>query len=159
MSIFSEISQSIWMKFSLLPQPDSLLKLMPNWFCIRNNRGRELCWHDFVKYTINSVVCWDTCEPVCLKLGVMLDSTKLFSLNDLDINVHSRVTGSQESWSLCSHSVEKLREAAQMFMLVDCENWGGNREEVLYGKDRLFEHSPLFFKLWVGRKELECFWY
>ena len=47
-----------------------------------------------MKYTINIVMCQDTCEPICFKLGIMLDTTKLYSWNDLD--VHSRVTGKIE---------------------------------------------------------------
>ena len=42
-SIFTEILLSIWMKFSMLPQPVGLLKHMLNVFCISNVQGRELC--------------------------------------------------------------------------------------------------------------------
>ena len=34
----------------------------------------------FIKYMINIVKCQDTCESVCFKLGMMLDTTKLYSL-------------------------------------------------------------------------------
>ena len=51
-SIFLETSLSIWMKFSVLPQSVALLKLMLNLFCTSNIQGRELCWHDFMKYVM-----------------------------------------------------------------------------------------------------------
>ena len=53
-----------WDKFSMLPQPVGLLKLMLNLFCTSNIQGRELCQHDFVKYTFNFVMCQDTCERI-----------------------------------------------------------------------------------------------
>ena len=40
---FSEKSQSIWMTFSLLPQPVGFLKLLLNLFGASNIQGRELC--------------------------------------------------------------------------------------------------------------------
>ena len=62
---------------SMLPQTvDLLLDL----FCTRNNQGRELCWHDFMKYTFNIVPCQDTWEPICFKLGMMLNMTKHYNL-------------------------------------------------------------------------------
>ena len=47
-----------------------------------------------VKYTFDIVMCKDTCEPICFKLGMMVNTSKLYSdciLNDLD--VHSRSQG------------------------------------------------------------------
>ena len=49
-------------------------------FCTSNIVGRELCWHDFIKYTIKIVMCQDTCEPICFRLGVVLNTTKLYHL-------------------------------------------------------------------------------
>ena len=46
---------------------------------------------------------------------MMLDNLTLefnFSLNDLDVK-------SQEGYSVCSHSVVKLHEATQIFMMAD----------------------------------------
>ena len=80
-SIFSEISQSVWLKFDSLPQPVDLLKLILNLFRTSNSQGRERCWCDFMTYTFNSVMCQDTCEPICFKLGMIqntLYSTLLF---------------------------------------------------------------------------------
>ena len=57
------------MKFSMLPQPVGLLKLMLNLFFIIDIQGRELCWHDFMKYPYNIVLCQDTCELICFKLA------------------------------------------------------------------------------------------
>ena len=79
-SIFSEISQLIWMKFSKMLQPVGVLKLMLNLFCRSNIQGRELCWYDFIKHMINIALCQDTCGSICFKLGMMLDMTKLYSL-------------------------------------------------------------------------------
>ena len=35
---------------------------------------------DFMKYTFNIVMCQDICEPTCFKLGMMLNTTKLYSI-------------------------------------------------------------------------------
>ena len=40
----------IWMKFSLLPQPIALLKLMLYLFCTSNIQERVLCWCDLINY-------------------------------------------------------------------------------------------------------------
>ena len=67
------------MNFSMLPQPVGLLKLMLI-FCPSNIQGRELCSSDFVKYMFNIVMCQDICEPICFKLGMMLNTIELYSL-------------------------------------------------------------------------------
>ena len=51
------------MKFSVLPQPVALLKLMLIFFK-DSIQGRELCWHDFIKCLFNIVMYQDTCGPV-----------------------------------------------------------------------------------------------
>ena len=66
-------------------QPVSLLKVMQNILCASNFQGRGLCWHDFIKYMIDIVLCLDICELICFRLGVMLDDHTLqldSSLND-----------------------------------------------------------------------------
>ena len=68
------------MKFSMLPQHVSLWKFMLNLFCTNDIQGRELCWHDFMKYTFNVVICQDTCQSVFFKLGMMLNMTNVYSL-------------------------------------------------------------------------------
>ena len=68
------------MKCSVLPQPVDLLKLVLNLFCTSNMQGRELCWHDFMKYVFNIVMCQDTWLLIWFKFGVMLNITKLYSL-------------------------------------------------------------------------------
>ena len=65
------------MQFSLSSQPDDLLKFMINLFCTSNIEGRELCCRDLVQYTIKIVL---SRVPTCLRLGIMLDTTKLYSL-------------------------------------------------------------------------------
>ena len=32
------------------------------------------------KRVTNIVLCWDTCEPICFKLSIMLDTAKFYSL-------------------------------------------------------------------------------
>ena len=78
-SIFSETSQSIWIKFSLLPQP-VWLKLMVNLFCANNIQGRQLCWCNVIKCIVNIIMYWNGCELICFKLGIMLDMIKLYTL-------------------------------------------------------------------------------
>ena len=51
-------------KFSMLPQPVCLLKLMQNLFSTSNIEGRELCRCDFIKYLLDMVLWQDACEPV-----------------------------------------------------------------------------------------------
>ena len=72
---FSEISQLIRIKFSMLPQPVGLLKPLLNLFCTDDIEGREFCWHEFIKHNFNMVLCRDTC-----KLGMMLSTNKFYSL-------------------------------------------------------------------------------
>ena len=54
------------MKFNLLPQTAGLLKLFLNSVCTSSVQGRKLCWRDFIKHTLDIVMCQDTCEPICL---------------------------------------------------------------------------------------------
>ena len=68
------------MKFGVLLQPVDLLKLMLNIICTSNIQGRELCWCDLMKCTISIIMCQDTCELICFKLGMILNTTKLNSL-------------------------------------------------------------------------------
>ena len=64
-----------------------------------------------MKYTFN--MCQDTCEPIYFKHGMKLDIT---ICTNLDVHSRSQRYGKAR---LCSHSVVKLHEAAQMFMMVD----------------------------------------
>ena len=42
-------------------------------------------------HIFNIVIFQDTCEPICFKLGVMLNTTKLqFDCSLIDHHVHSR---------------------------------------------------------------------
>ena len=65
------------MKFSVLPQPVGLLKLVEIVFCVINAQGRELCFY-FVKHTFNIGLCSDACKLISVKLSVMTDTTKLY---------------------------------------------------------------------------------
>ena len=75
----------------------------------------------FATYTFSITLGLDTYESTSFKLGMMPDSTKLYmfytSLKDLDLLF--KVTGIQESWNLCSHSVGERHEVASMFPPVD----------------------------------------
>ena len=96
------------------------LKTMLNLYCTSCNQDREFYWSDYIKYTINIVLCLNTCEPICFKLCMMLHTTKLYSFVQFEWPWCSlKVTGSwgTENWS--SHSVIKLCEAIEMFMVVD----------------------------------------
>ena len=44
------------MKISVLPEPVGLLKLMLNSFLTSIIQGRELCWRDFIKCTLDIVM-------------------------------------------------------------------------------------------------------
>ena len=46
----------------------------------KNNQGGEMCWRDFIKYTLNMVMCQDSCELICLKFCMMHNTTKLCNL-------------------------------------------------------------------------------
>ena len=100
MYICFQILQSVWMKFSLLPQSVGLLKLLSYLFCTSNILERELCRHDFIKYMINIVLCQGPCELIWFKLGVMLDTTNLYSVipvwMSLMFTQGHRVTGKLE---------------------------------------------------------------
>ena len=110
MSIFLEISPSIWMKFSMLAKHVGLLSLVLNLVCTSNVQGKELCWRDVMKlrvpdqkgvsqawyiveihlsgrkpskYTLTSsrhILCPDTCEPIRWKLSMMQYTANFNSL-------------------------------------------------------------------------------
>ena len=82
----------IWMKFCMLPKPVGLLKVLLFFFFFGGGgvqlvfKVRKLFLHDFMKYKFNICLCQKACGPICFKLGMMLDTTKLYcdsSLIDL----------------------------------------------------------------------------
>ena len=90
------------MKFSMWPQSMGLLKLMLNLFCRSTIEGRGLCWQNFMKYMLNVVMCQDTCELICFKLGTMPNTTILYSLIPVEWPEGHRLTGKvQLVQSLC----------------------------------------------------------
>ena len=114
---------------------------------------RELSWTDFMKYTFGVVMSQDTCDPIRCKLGMILNTTKLYSQFESSLNDHDvlhKVTGLRERYNLCSPSVVKLHEATKMFVMVDY-----GRE---YGKYGSFEHLLPLFCLFFVRFVLFCFW-
>ena len=77
-----------------------------------------------MKCMFNIVQRQDTCEVICFKLGVMLNIPKLnksySSLNDVDFLSRSQgyIYRKARTYGLRSHSVVKLHEATQMFVMV-----------------------------------------
>ena len=72
-----------------------------------------------MKCTLNIVLCLDSCEPICFKLDMTLNSNKLSSLiwirMTLMFTQGLRVTGKLD---LYSYSVVKLHEATEIFMML-----------------------------------------
>ena len=73
-------------------------------FILHNVQGRELCWHDFMKYMFN-IICQDTYEPIFFfKLGMMLDTAKLYSLIPVRMTLMftqgHRVAGKGRIWAV-----------------------------------------------------------
>ena len=69
-----------------------------------------------MKYTSYIVVCQDICELICFKLGMMLNATQLYSLIPVLMTpVHLGTQG----YRVASHSVVKLHEIAQMYMMAE----------------------------------------
>ena len=92
--VFLQICPSNWMKFSMLPQPDGLLKSELDLFRTIDIQGREFVLRNFIRFTFNIGLRLDTCKPISLKLGMMLVMTKLdsviTSLNGLDTQSRSQ---------------------------------------------------------------------
>ena len=70
-----------------------------------------------MKYTFNIVTSQNICELTCFKLDMMLNSTKLHSLNDVD--VHSRSQGYRKPRTCAVNCVVTLRAATGTFLMVD----------------------------------------
>ena len=98
-----------------------------------------------MKYTIYSVLCQDTCEPICFKLSIMLDMTQLYSL----ISVWMILMFTQ------GHRVMGKLECVQpVCRKIAWSNWnahdgwvwkGDDCEEVLYSEYGSFEHLLFLF--------------
>ena len=75
-TLLCPFSQSMSMNFRVLPQPVGLLKLVLDLCHMIDIQRREFCLRDF--YGLH----WDTCDMIfCINLGLMLYSTKLYSMN------------------------------------------------------------------------------
>ena len=48
---------------------------MLNLFCTITIQEREPCWHDSMNYMFSIIMCQGTCEPICFKHGMMLNTT------------------------------------------------------------------------------------
>ena len=77
-----------------------LLKLMLNLFCTSSIQGREFCWLDFMRCMFSIVMFQEPCKMIYFKLGIMLITTKLYSVIPVRITLMStqrhRVTGNLE---------------------------------------------------------------
>ena len=60
----------------MLPQPVGLLKLMLIVFAQVLFKGENSATVIFMKYTFDIVMCQDTCNLICFKLGMMLNILK-----------------------------------------------------------------------------------
>ena len=82
------------------PQRVHSLNLIPDLFPISNTQGRELRGRAVMKCTSNIGMCQNTWEPICFKLGMMLNTTKLYSWNPIWMSLMftqgHRVTGNME---------------------------------------------------------------
>ena len=142
MSIFLEISLLIWMKLSMLSQPVGVLKVMLSVFCTSTIQGKELCWHDFIKYMINIVLCWDICEPICFKLGMVLYMTKLYTL--IPVWMTLMFTQGHRKAGIVQSVCCKV--AWSNSNVHDYWLWkGSDCEKVLYGDYGSFEHLLFLF--------------
>ena len=78
--IFSQISASILLKLSMLPQPVRLLKLTLDVFCRINIQWGELYSNDYIKSTLNTGQLSNTYKPIRFRLSMMLDTAKFHSM-------------------------------------------------------------------------------
>ena len=106
--IFSQISQSIWLKRSMFPQPVGLLRFRLNTFRVISVQGRELYSADFVRYTLNIDLHSEAYQPISFKLGLMIDTSKL----DILIPVYMTLTFNE------GHRVIKNLECVHFFYLT-----------------------------------------
>ena len=78
----------------MLPQPDGLLKLMLNLLHTITIHRRKLFLRNFINYVCDISLCPSAYDPVCSKLGMMLDITKLYSV----LPVLMTLTCTQAQW-------------------------------------------------------------
>ena len=65
------------------------------------------------------IMCQDTSELICFKLGMMLNTTQLYTLiPDRMILMFLQGHGVKGKVNLYGHSVVKLHEATEMFVMV-----------------------------------------
>ena len=100
-------SQWIWIKIGLLPQPASFLMLMVILFLLIDIQGRELYVDDFKKCVFNIYLHVYAYMPISLKLGMMIDITKLYSWIPVWMTL-TMVTSVLGIWNLFNHSVVKV---------------------------------------------------
>ena len=64
----------------MLPQPVGLLKLVPSLFCTSSVEGRDTLPTKHYKVYVNIFLRLNACKRICFKLGMMLNTTELYSL-------------------------------------------------------------------------------
>ena len=86
------------MKLIVLPQPVGFLKLMQNKFVQVLFKWENSTW--LYGIDVNIILCLDTCEAICFKVGMMLNTTEVYSLIQLWMTVMftqgHKVTGKLE---------------------------------------------------------------
>ena len=120
----------------MLPQPVRLLNLL-----LHARFGQGIFRGENSAEVILRSSCVRTfCEPICFKLGVMLNSTKLYSLNDFQVHSGWQGYGKTSACAviLCNHSVVELHEAAQVFMMVDYVRDMTVKKSCKYGRNGSF---------------------
>ena len=78
---------------------------------------------------INIVLCQDSWEPICFKLG----------MNDLD--VHSSLQGHKKADACAVILLNKLHEATQMFIVIDYVREMTVKKSFMVNMDRLSTSS------------------
>ena len=68
------------MEFSLFPQPVGLLKFMLRIFHTISIQWREHFLGDCIEYTFSTGLCRDSCEVICFRCGMIVDTTELYSM-------------------------------------------------------------------------------
>ena len=73
-----------------------------------------------MKYKFNITMCQDTCELIHVKLGMMLNTSRLYSLIQVwMILMLTQGLRAMGKVALSSHCVVKLHVVTQMFMMAD----------------------------------------
>ena len=116
---------------------------LTSWCCLDRS---DIYWYDFIRYVFNTGLCFDTNELICFRLGMMLVKSKFAVWFQFEWHWLSfTVTGLQERWNLCSHSVVKLHEITDTVVMVKYVRKIAAKKSHKYG---LLEHILLWY--WIS---------